>query len=33
VLRLLPPLTIAAEDLLAFAHALDDILGADKTAD
>ncbi|SNS25345.1 acetylornithine aminotransferase apoenzyme [Humidesulfovibrio mexicanus] len=30
VLRLLPPLTIAAEDLLAFAQALDDILGSDK---
>ena len=30
VLRLLPPLTIAAEDLLAFAAALDDILGSDK---
>ncbi|MBI5519716.1 MAG: aspartate aminotransferase family protein [Desulfovibrio sp.] len=30
VLRLLPPLTIAAEDLLAFAAALDDILATDK---
>jgi len=30
VLRLLPPLTIGAEDLLAFAAALDDILSTDK---
>lgn len=30
VLRLLPPLTIGAEDLLAFAAALDDILGTDE---
>lgn len=30
VLRLLPPLVISAEDLLAFASALDDILTTDK---
>ncbi len=30
VLRLLPPLVIAAEDLLAFAAALDDILATDQ---